>query len=94
MSTDTINMSFRVNKGLKKDADKLFKDLGINTSAAINMFLTQSVREQAIPFMATTEVPNKRLLSALEEAEKISSGEIKAKRYKSAKELLEDIDND
>lgn len=43
-------MSFRVDKGLKKQADTLFKELGLNTSAALNMFLAQCVRSQALPF--------------------------------------------
>ena len=42
--SNTINMSFRVDKSLKKQADELFKKLGMNTSVALNMFLTQSVR--------------------------------------------------
>ena len=42
--TEAINMSFRVDKELKKQADKLFKNLGLNTSVALNMFLTQCVR--------------------------------------------------
>ena len=43
--SNAINMSFRVDKNLKKQADELFKNLGMNTSVAINMFLTQCVRE-------------------------------------------------
>ena len=35
----TINMSFRVDKKLKKQADELFRKLGMNTSVALNMFL-------------------------------------------------------
>ena len=93
MSSDAINMSFRVNKDLKKEADELFKKLGLNTSVALNMFLTQSVREQAIPFTVTTKIPNKRLIEALEEAKKINDGEIDAKRYDSFSEVIEEIDN-
>ena len=48
--SNSINMSFRVDKDLKKQADELFKSLGMNTSVALNMFLTQSVRQQALPF--------------------------------------------
>lgn len=48
--SNAINMSFRVDKNLKAQADELFKNLGMNTSVALNMFLTQSVREQALPF--------------------------------------------
>lgn len=90
--SNAINMSFRVDKTLKKQADELFKNLGMNTSVALNMFLTQSVREQSIPFVPTMEVPNARLLKAMEEVEAIESGNIKAKRYKTFEEALEDID--
>ena len=48
--TEAINMSFRVDRDLKKQADKLFKELGLNTSVALNMFLAQCVRNQALPF--------------------------------------------
>lgn len=90
--SNAINMSFRVNKDLKKQADKLFKNLGMNTSVALNMFLTQSVREQSIPFIPSMEVPNARLISAIEEVEAIESGKIKAKKYKTFEEALEDLD--
>ena len=90
--SNTINMSFRVDKSLKKQADELFKKLGMNTSVALNMFLTQSVREQSIPFIPSMEVPNARLISAIEEVEAIESGKIKAKKYKTFEDALEDID--
>lgn len=90
--SNAINMSFRVDKKLKEQADDLFKNLGMNTSVALNMFLTQCVREQSIPFIPSMEIHNARLISAMEEAEAIESGKIKAKKYKSFKDALEDID--
>ena len=90
--SNAINMSFRVDKNLKKQADELFRNLGMNTSVALNMFLTQSVREQSIPFIPSIEVPNARLISAMEEAEAIEAGKIKAKKYKTFEEAIEDID--
>ena len=90
--SNAINMSFRVDKTLKKQADELFKQLGMNTSVALNMFVTQSVREQGIPFIPTMDVTNARLISALEEVEKIENGKINAKRYKNFEEVLEDLD--
>lgn len=42
--SNAVNMSFRVDKTLKNEADKLFKSLGLNTIVALNMFLAQSVR--------------------------------------------------
>lgn len=90
--SNAINMSFRVDKDLKKKADELFKSLGMNTSVALNMFLTQSVREQSIPFTATMRTPNKRLLNALEEAKAIESGKLKVKSYDSFEDALKDLD--
>ena len=90
--SNAINMSFRVDKKLNKQADELFKKLGMNPSVALNMFLTQSVREQSIPFTPTMRVPNQKLLDAIEEVEAIESGKIEAKRYKSFEEALKDLD--
>ena len=84
---NAINMSFRVDKNLKKQADELFKNLGMNTSVALNMFLTQSVREQSIPFIPLMEVPNARLISAMEEVEAIENGTIRTKNIKILKRL-------
>ena len=90
--SNAINMSFRVDKKLKQQADELFKNLGMNTSVALNMFLTQSVREQSIPFIPSIDIPNARLIKAIEEVEAIESGKIKAKKYKTFEEAIEDID--
>lgn len=90
--SNAINMSFRVDKKLKQQADELFKKLGMNTSVALNMFLTQSVREQSIPFIPSIDIPNARLISAMEEVEAIETGKIKTKKYKTFEEAIEDID--
>lgn len=90
--SNITNMTIRIDKKFKKDMDCLFKNLGINTSAAIMMFLKQCEREQGIPFAATMKTPNKRLLSALEESEDIINGKIKAKRYENFDAMIKDLD--
>jgi len=90
--SNAVNMSFRVDKKLKKEADTLFKDLGLNTSVALNMFLNQCVREQGLPFVVTKKVSSGRLAEAYKEAEAIASGVIKAKTYKTFEEAIDDID--
>lgn len=91
--SNTINMSFRVDKNLKTQADELFKSLGMNTSVALNMFLTQSVREQALPFtpnMVAPE-PSNDLKEALKEVEDIEKGKIKVKGYHNINNFIEDM---
>ena len=62
------NVSFRIDSDLKKKADALFASLGINMTAAFNMFLRQSVREGRIPFDMTIDVPNQESIAAIIEA--------------------------
>ena len=47
---ETINVTVRMERQTRDDAAKLFSELGISTTQAINMFLKQAVREQRIPF--------------------------------------------
>lgn len=89
---NTVNMTIRIDRDFKKEVDNLFKNLGLNTTSAIMMFLKQCDRQQGLPFAASMEVPSKRLMSALEEVEAIESGKIKAKRYKTFEDVLKDLD--
>ncbi len=43
-------MQIEIDDELKKDADKLFSELGLDTNTAINIFLKKSINNQAIPF--------------------------------------------
>ena len=70
MHTKNVNVTFRVDGELKKQADALFAELGMNLSTAFNIFLRQSVREQQIPFHVSKNVPNAVTLAAMEAAEK------------------------
>ena len=92
MATTSTNLNIRIDSNLKKDAEDLFKRLGLNMSSAINVFLTQSVREQAIPFEIHEDKPNKKLLKVLKEAEKMKKHPEKYKGYHDLEELMEDLE--
>lgn len=65
-----INVTLRVDEDLKKQADTLFSELGLNLTTAFNIFLRQSVREQQIPFQVSKHVPNTVTLAAMESSER------------------------
>lgn len=65
----SVNVTIRVDEELKKQADSLFNDLGMNLSTAFNIFLKQSVREQGMPFVISKNVPNVVTRAAMEAAE-------------------------
>lgn len=66
----SVNVTFRVDDELKKQAETLFAELGMNLSTAFNVFLRQSVREQQIPFRVSAHVPNETTLAAMDAAER------------------------
>ena len=88
----TVNMSIRRDTELKKQADAMFSDMGLNMTTAMNMFLRQVVRQGRIPFEIATDIPNAETLAAMKEMDDMISGKIPAKRYTSTKELFEDLD--
>jgi DNA-damage-inducible protein J len=47
---DTINVTIRLDRSVKENAEKLFEDLGMNLSTAFNMFARQALRQGKIPF--------------------------------------------
>ena len=54
----TVMMKIEIDDKVKKDADKLFKELGLDTNTAINIFLKQSINKRAIPFRVKNEELN------------------------------------
>lgn len=66
---NTVNVTLRMDKNIKEQAEKLFNDLGLNISTAFNVFVRQALREQRIPFTIGRDVPNGVTLSAMDAAE-------------------------
>ena len=64
-----INVTIRMDEGLKKQADTLFNELGLNLSTAFNIFVRQAVREQSIPFVISKNRSNSETLAAIEEVQ-------------------------
>ena len=51
----SISMSIRTDSEVKKQAEELFAEFGLSMTAAVNIFLRQSIRKQAIPFELALE---------------------------------------
>jgi len=47
---EATTIHIRVDRDVKNDADKLFRNMGLSISSAVNMFFRQALAEQAIPF--------------------------------------------
>ena len=87
----TVNISIKIDEETKKEAQKLFKDLGLNLSTAINIFLKQAIREKGIPFYISSLPENSELAQAFEEAKQIKKNPSNYKSYSSPEEMFKDV---
>ncbi len=85
----TTNINIKTDAELKKQAEELFSELGMNMSTALNIFLRQSVRENRIPFEITREVPNAKTLAAMED---LKTGRNMSESFSSIEALKKSLD--
>lgn len=91
MATATTNISIRMDKGLKKQADTLFSDLGMNLSTAFNIFVRECVRVDGIPFrVSRSKKFNEETIAAMLEAERLAHDD-SAEKYDSVEEAFASI---
>ena len=59
----------RVDENVKKEAEILFKKIGLNMSTAMNLFLKKCILEQGIPF--ELKIPNEEIEENIQENENL-----------------------
>jgi len=64
--SEKVRTNVYLDASTKEKAQKIFKMYGLGLSEAFNIFLTQSVLEQGIPF--EIKIPNKTTLDAIKDA--------------------------
>ena len=47
--TSNTTYNLRIDSRIKKEADMLYKNMGMSLSSAVNLFLTQSVIQRRLP---------------------------------------------
>ena len=86
-----VSTNIGLDAELKKSAQELFADLGMDLTTAITLFLKQSVREQRIPFEIRRAQPNAQTLAALAEYEEMKQNPEKYKRYNTFQDALDEV---
>ncbi len=82
----TTNLNIRTDKDVKEEAEKIFNELGLNMTSAVNIFLRTAIRERGIPFELKLDVPNETTIAAIEEGRRMVS-DPSSPRYSSIDEL-------
>lgn len=85
------SMTIRMNSDIKRQAQLLFDELGLDMSTAINIFLRQSVRESRIPFEIGAYSPNATTLEALREVEQMKADPHRGKTYTNVDQMMEEL---
>ena len=81
----TINVTIRLDREVKENAEKLFNDFGMNLSTAFNIFARQALRQGKIPFEIFDPFYNEKNQARLKRSIKhAKAGQI------TAHELIED----
>lgn len=69
---ESTNLNIRTDKDVKIAAEKIFEELGLNMTTAVNIFLRQTIRENGIPFELKLNVPNDVTATAIEEGRRLA----------------------
>ncbi|MDR3313516.1 MAG: type II toxin-antitoxin system RelB/DinJ family antitoxin [Oscillospiraceae bacterium] len=63
---ETTNLSIRMDRALKDEADQIFNALGMNLTTAITVFVRQAVRQKKIPFEVAINADERKEVSLLD----------------------------
>lgn len=87
----TTNLTMRIDETLKAQLQELVSNLGMDMTTFFTMAAKQAVREQAIPFKPTMNVPNTETLKAMSEVEYLKEHPEARKTYTDVDSMMEDI---
>ena len=84
-----MTTTIRVDENLKKQSERILKELGLTMSGAMTIFLKQVVREKGIPFDLKLNEPNSETKKVLDGI--LSGTEPVHGPFNSVDELMEDL---
>lgn len=86
-----VSTNIALEPELKRSAQELFRDLGMDLTTAVTLFLKQAVREQGIPFAIKRGKINTVTIEALKEFDEMKEHPEKYKRYKSFRDAMDEV---
>ena len=84
------NINIRIDENIKKNAEKVFAKLGLNSTTAITLFYVQVIRSNSIPFELKAEFPNETTKKAIKEVEEMEK-ESNIDSFENVDVLMEDL---
>ena len=87
MANKSANISARIDPDVKRNAEQIFKELGLSTSQAITLFYKQVDIQHGLPF--EVKIPNKATLKAIKDAETNTNLD----SFNNVEALFDDLEN-
>lgn len=84
----TTSVTIRMDENLKKEAEALFAEMGLNMTTAITLFTKAVVNQQKIPFEITAPKPNNETAKTIRE---VNKGLNLSPKFHSVKSLMEEL---
>ena len=88
---ETTNINIRMEKNLKKQAESLFSELGMNMTTAFNIFARQSVRQGKIPFEISLDAPNAETIEAIREVQEMKKKPSLGKSFTDVDKMMKEL---
>ncbi len=80
---EVTHLNIKIERDLKLKADKLFNEMGMNLTTAVNVFVRQAVLERAIPF---------KIHRGAEDTKTKANAEQRRAAMQEVRDLLADVD--
>ena len=87
----STNINVRVDSEVKEASEKIFEELGLNMTTAVNIFLRHTIRQNGIPFELKLDIPNRATADAIAEGRRIAYDK-EATGYKNMSDLRNALD--
>lgn len=88
---DISSNSICVDADLKSQAETLFLDLGMNLTTAVNLFLSQAIRDNGLPISISENIPNEETILAIKEVEEMKKNPQNYKSYDNVDDLMAEL---
>lgn len=82
------SITIRMDEALKKEAEKLFSEMGLNMTTAITVFAKAVVRQKKIPFEISLNIPNDETVEAMND---VNNHNNLSKTFNDVNSLMEDL---
>ena len=91
MAGTTSNMNIRMDKDVKEQAQRVFANLGMDMTTAVNVFLRQVIRSNGFPFELRLDTPNEETMEAIREVQAMKKDPSIGKSYTDVDEMMKEL---